>query len=247
MRSKVLILIPARFSSTRFPGKPLALISGVPMINRVYQTLNKKFCEGVETKVCVVTDHSDIQKTVQESGGLAVMVADETESGTERIQLAYERHFSDDQYDLIINVQGDEPLIDKTIIERLIHFHLNSSFDITTMVRAEEGIAEEPNIVKAIWCEGSGRGLYFSRAAVPFGRNNPVKKHFAHVGVYSFRPKALNDFCQFSVGQYEKTEGLEQLRALENGQTIGAIKITEKLLGVDCPEDIQKVEELLNE
>ena len=123
-----------------------------------------------------------------------------TESGTERIALALERHFQGKKFDLVINVQGDEPLIKPTIIEKIARFHLASEFDIATVVRPEDGIGDEPNTVKAIYCPSNGRCLYFSRAAVPFDRNKRREHYFAHVGIYSFKPEALTTFASTLLG-----------------------------------------------
>ncbi len=241
----ILVLIPARFDSTRFPGKPLALIAGKPMIQWVYERVSLSSSGLINFNVCVVTDHEKVKEAVEAFAGKVCLVDDETESGTERIALALERHFKQKNYDLVINVQGDEPLIIPKIIEDLCQFHLGSDFDITTVVREDNEIGKDPNTVKAIYCPSSGRCLYFSRSEIPFDRHQSRENFYAHVGIYSFKPEALKSFCEFPVGHYEKIESLEQLRALENGLTIGAIKVNERLQGVDTPEDIAKVEEKL--
>lgn len=243
--NNILVLIPARFDSTRFPGKPLALIHDKPMIQWVFERVSASGKADINFHTCVVTDHQKVKQAVESFGGNVCLVEDETESGTERIALALERHFQNKKFDLVINVQGDEPLIKSTIIEQIAKFHLSSEYDIATVVRPESDIGEDSNTVKAIYCPSNGRCLYFSRAAVPFDRNKKREHYFAHVGIYSFKPEALARFCQYPVGYYEKIESLEQLRALENGLTIGAIEAHERLQGVDVPEDIAKVEEKL--
>ena len=244
---QILLLIPARYDSTRFPGKPLALIKGKPMIQWVYERVNNKYSDHLNVSVFVVTDNAKIEKEVLSFGGKVLMVPEETQSGTERIYLGVQKYFNNKDFDLVVNIQGDEPLIQQNVIEELIEFHLKSEFDIATVVRPENNIGDNPNVVKAVYVPNSGRCLYFSRAAVPFDRGGNRDGFFAHVGIYSFRPKALEKFCGFLPSFYEKIESLEQLRALENGLTIGAIKVNLKLLGVDTPEDISKVEEKLNE
>ena len=133
------------------------------------------------------------------------------------------------------------------MIEKLSRFHLASDFDIATAVTEDNEIESDPNTVKAIYSPESGRCLYFSRAGVPYHRNSGEKKFYAHIGIYSFKIEALKRFNELPTGHYEKIESLEQLRALENGLTIGAIKLEDRLMGVDTPSDIAKVEEILNE
>jgi len=250
MNSKrALLLIPARYESSRFPGKPLALIRGRPMIQRVYERLSLagKTSDSVQFDLFVVTDNNLIKNTVEGFGGRVHFVSDETSSGTERIALAYERFHDIEDYDLVINVQGDEPLICHTIIESLANFHLSRKFDITTIVRPNDVDEVNPNTVKAIYCKSNSRCLYFSRAEIPFNRSNDKNLSYAHVGIYSYSPKSLQLFTSFDQGVYEKIEMLEQLRALENGQSIGAIEVNAHLQGVDVPEDIAKVEEFLDD
>jgi len=238
-KSRLLVLIPARFASTRFPGKPLAVINGKSMIQRVYENCKKSGCE-----VAVVTDDSRIEDHVKSFNGRALRVDDDLPSGTERIELAFRRFYNPKDFDLVINVQGDEPLLKGEEILRLAEYHLKSTFDIATLVREEQGGEyKDPNRVKAIFCEGSGQCLYFSRAAVPFYREtkSEVLWHL-HIGVYSYKPQALLSFCKLPVSRLENCEKLEQLRALEAGIKIGAIKTTFKLMGVDTHEDLLKVE-----
>ncbi len=240
---KAIILIPARYDSSRFPGKPLALLKNKSMIQRVFENLSR----GSEF-VAVVTDDDRIETAVKEFGGNVVRVDDDVPSGSERIKLAYERYFSKDEYALIVNVQGDEPLLKYESVQSLIDFHLKSEFDIGTLVRkrsTDEDDFQNSNCVKAIYNPENGKCLSFSRASVPFQRN-PQNEWFHHLGVYSYRPESLRRFCNFPQSYHEKVEGLEQLRALENGLTIGARAVSENLIGVDTPEDIKRVEELLS-
>ena len=245
-KNNVLILIPARFDSTRFPGKPLAKILGKPMIQWVYERSSNSYSDENNVSAYVVTDNLEIKSIVDDFGGNSCLISDETDSGTERIALAVSRHFKEDQFDLIINVQGDEPLITSEVVERLIDFHSKNNFDIATVVKKEAAIGNDPNRVKAVYCPSSGSCLYFSRANIPHDRDNIGTEFYAHIGIYSFKPEALQKFCSFDKGFYEKMESLEQLRALENGQTIGAIEVDVNLQGVDTPEDISKVEDKLN-
>lgn len=243
---KAIILIPARYDSSRFPGKPLALISGLSLIQRVYQN-----CQKTNYQLAVVTDHDAIEKHVRDFGGEVVRVDDDVQSGTERIQLAYQRFFEKKgKFDLIINVQGDEPLLDSKKLIELAKFHAENDYDIATMVKersSEEADFSNPNVVKAVYLKSSGFCPYFSRASVPFNRTGNISSWFQHVGVYSYRPAALNDFCNCQVTELETTEKLEQLRAIELGMKIGAVQVEDTLVGVDTPEDIEKVEEILCE
>jgi 3-deoxy-manno-octulosonate cytidylyltransferase (CMP-KDO synthetase) len=238
------VLIPARFASSRFPGKPLAKIAGLTMVERVYTNCLKS---GFDC--AVVTDHEGIEAEVKRFGGKVVRVDDDVPSGSERIALAYQRFFKKDQPDLVINVQGDEPLLQGEILKELASFHLCHSFGITTLLRERSSHDLEfknPNVVKAVWVKDSGQCLYFSRQSLPFDREGD--KNFPwhqHIGVYSYRPHVLEEFVKLPLSRLEDLEKLEQLRALENRVTIGAILTQQELAGVDVPEDIIKVEGVL--
>ncbi len=254
MKKRVLLLIPARYQSSRFPGKPLALISGISMISRVLTNMSNFDCDSIEFDSYAVTDDDRIENHIKDLGGNVVRVDDDVISGTLRIELAYSRFFKNKKYDLVINVQGDEPLLKKSEIIELAKFHLNSKFDVTTMVKKNYEFDEnfkDPNKVKAVVSEVDGKALYFSRSPIPFKRDqNKDPKNdfwFLHIGVYSYRPEALVKFSTLKESRLENLEKLEQLRALENGMTFGAIETKSILLGVDTPEDISKVEKILNQ
>lgn len=241
--SKVVVLIPARYQSSRFPGKPLSLIKNKTMIERVYQNTAMS---GFEC--AVVTDDDRIEAEVKRFGGKVIRVNDDVPSGSERIALAYER-FYEGKADLVINVQGDEPLLPGESLKSLAQFHFNSKFDVATMVRPRKSSEEDfknPNVVKAVLAEVSGQCLYFSRASLPYDRDqkNEYEWH-QHIGVYSYRPQALKEFVKAPMARLEDLEKLEQLRAMEMGFSIGALKVNMILQGVDVPEDIQKVERYL--
>lgn len=248
----VLILIPARFGSSRFPGKPLAKLCSVPLINHVIQRVEKLSSLRSDLRVasCVVTDDTRIEEAVNSSQGNCVLVKDETTSGTDRIKLALERYYSDQSWDLVVNVQGDEPMIDPQDLSNLIDFHLKSSFDVTTLYKIiTHKAAESSNQVKVVLDELSGRCLYFSRSLIPYDRDSEPEQgnFYGHVGVYSFRPSSLIKMSELSETVLEKRECLEQLRALECGMTIGAIETKNNLIGVDTPEDLKRVEGVLSE
>lgn len=248
---RVLVLIPARYASSRFPGKPLAVISKKSMIQRVYDNCSKINADLPGSLVSVVTDDDRIEKHVLGFGGNVVRVDDDVPSGSERIALALERFYSDQEWDLVINVQGDEPLIESDLLFRLASYHSSSRFDMTTVVKPFSGFTDEhkdPNKVKAIFSPIKGQCLYFSRARLPYYREEKQEQSWhLHIGIYSFRPKVLKEFCKLSDSYYENIEKLEQLRALENGYTIGAIETEMTLMGVDVPSDIEKLEGVLGE
>ncbi len=239
--ASVVILIPARFGSSRFPGKPLAMISGKSMIERVFTN-----CQVSGFKTAVVTDNDQIENHVKAFGGTVLRVDDDVPSGSERIALAYKRFFAEEKADLVINVQGDEPLLKGEVLKELAEFHLNSKYSITTLLRERKSSEEDfnnPNVVKAVWSDNSKQCLYFSRQSLPFDRDGgKVYSWYQHIGVYSYRPEALLDFVKLPMSPLEDLEKLEQLRALENGYSLGAILTGQMLMGVDVPEDIKKVE-----
>lgn len=235
---RTLVLIPARYASTRFPGKPLAKIAGIPMIQRVMENLSRP---QNDVQTYVVTDNQEIADLL---GKKALRVDDEVISGSERIYLAYKRFFKDQDFDFIVNVQGDEPLIEWETIENLTKFHQNSSYDVTTLVKkhSDKENFQNSNIVK-VAKETQGDCHYFSRASIPFG----AQEWFQHIGIYCYRPSALESFAQAKPSQLELTEKLEQLRGLEIGLRYGALETKAEFIGVDSPEDIKRVEALLNE
>ncbi|WP_164848215.1 3-deoxy-manno-octulosonate cytidylyltransferase [Halobacteriovorax sp. HLS] len=248
---RVLVLIPARYASTRFPGKPLALISKKSMIQRVYENCSLIKDQLKNSVVSVVTDNDQIEEHVNSFGGRVVRVDDDVPSGSERIALALRRHFSHQKWDLVINVQGDEPLIESDLLCRLSKYHANSDFDIATVVKPHfnnRADFQDKNKVKAIYSPIKGQCLYFSRQSIPMDRDGDSNgQWFLHIGIYSYRPEVLEDFCNLESSYYEKREKLEQLRALENGYTIGAITTDMTLMGVDTPEDIEKLEGVLSD
>ena len=248
-KNRVLVLIPARYASSRFPGKPLAQIAGKSMIQRVFENCTSMGASpSFDCQAYVVTDDPKIEKHVKEFGGNVVRVDDDVESGTERIYLAFQKS-SDKKFDLIINVQGDEPLLKGEELERLAQFHIDSEFEMATLVKKNECMEEfkNPNIVKALVAP-TGRCLYFSRGALPHDRDgNELKAWWQHIGVYSYRPTALQKFCESPMGVYEKIEKLEQLRAMEQGLSIGALVTNLNLIGVDTPEDLDKLEGMFDE
>ena len=252
-KKSVLILIPARFASTRFPGKPLTLIAGKTMIARVLENCQTACHSEIVFDSYVVTDSDEVEAHIKTFSTNVVRVDDDVISGTLRIELAYNRYFKEKNYDLIINVQGDEPLLEGSDLAALAEFHLNRPFEISTLVKKQMGfdsVFHDANKVKVAMSETTGMAFYFSRASIPFKRDSGINSAedywFLHIGVYSYKPQALSDFAKAPISRLENLEKLEQLRALEMGMTIGALETKSTVMGVDHPEDVKKVEEVLN-
>lgn len=237
----ILCVIPARYSSTRLPGKPLADIVGKPMIQHVYERamLAKK-----PTMVLVATDHELVYQAVQSFGGRAMMTSPDHSTGTDRLA---EVAGSFPDVDVIINVQGDEPLIDPQVIDDLA-----TAFDhdpeltmATLMTEMAEHEMANPNAVKVI-TDLNGYALYFSRSLIPYPRvtevGMPVHKH---LGIYAYRRNFLLKYARLNPTPLERTESLEQLRALEHGYKIKVIKTNFQSIGVDTIEDLEQVNQLL--
>ena len=235
---KVLCIIPARYASTRLPGKPLRDIAGKPMIVRVYErTTQAKRVQDV----VVATDDERIRTAVEEHGGRAVMTRTDHATGTDRLAEVAEKMTD---YDLIINVQGDEPLIDPTVIDALVEpFLADETLPMATaktLLTDEEEIAN-PNNVKVI-TDLSGNALYFSRARIPYARNEGAKV-YKHIGIYAYRRDFLLSYARMAQTPLERSESLEQLRALENGHRIHVIETDAVFIGVDTEEDLTAVNE----
>lgn len=241
--SKWLILVPARFGSSRFPGKPLAKINNKPMIQYMVEN-----CIETGYDYAIVTDNDEIEEFLKSINANVVRIDDEVTTGSERIALAYTRHFGDRGYEYIINVQGDEPLLKGPIIKEIGLAHASSKFDIYTGVRQRSSSEDDflnPNVVKCVKSNDTNECHYFSRQSIPYARDGEVVDWYQHIGIYSYKVESLLDFVKLPESRLENIEKLEQLRAIENGQTIGAIEIKCKLFGVDTPEDIKKIEGVL--
>ena len=240
--TKALILIPARMASTRLPDKPLAKINGLPMICHVVdRALEAQMGEPV-----VATDSNDIMDTVQAHGAKCVMTRSDHESGSDRIWEAVETVDPACEADVIINVQGDLPAIDPTLIKKSVLPLENSDVDIATLAAeiTDRNERTNPNVVKAIGTPVGPdrlRALYFTRATAPYG-DGPL---FHHIGLYAFRRAALQRFVSLKPSPLETREKLEQLRALENGMRIDIQLVDTIPHGVDTPEDLEKAQQLL--
>ena len=237
---KVLCVIPARYASTRLPGKPLSMIAGKPMIQHVYE----RACQAqLPNEVVVATDNELVEKAVLDFGGKAVMTSPDHPSGTDRlaeVALMYP------DVDVIVNVQGDEPMIPSEVIDRLAEaFNGDADLNMATMkVVMDEEDYENPAAVKVV-TDQQGYALYFSRSLMPYPRNKPEGfKVFKHVGIYAYRRNFLLKYAALAPTPLEKAESLEQLRALENGYKIKVLESDFQGIGVDTPEDLAAVNAL---
>ena len=237
---KSICVIPARYSSTRLPGKPLKNICGVPMICRVWQRASR--AKSV-AEVIVATDDERILQAVEKNSGRAMMTRADHKTGTDRLAEVAEK-FPD--ADVVVNVQGDEPLIEPALIDELVaQFVADENLQMAT-VATELTDAEEmnnPNNVKVI-LDRYNNALYVSRSLIPYPRNAGKSKIFKHIGIYAYRRNFLLAYAKMEPTPLEQTESLEQLRALENGYKIRVIKSSCQFVGVDTEEDLQLVNEI---
>lgn len=248
MTPRTLAIIPARYASTRLEGKPLRSLGSRSIIEWVYRRVS----EAV-TDVVVATDDERIYSAVEGFGGRAVMTSTEHRSGTDRCAEALMKVGG--QYDIIINVQGDEPFIRREQIDALIECFTDPDVTIATLAHpfdAEEGMAavENPNAVKVVR-DSHGRALYFSRSVIPYDRDAErdewLRRHryLRHVGIYAFRPATLLEVTNLGASELEERERLEQLRWLEGGYRIGVAVTPYASIGIDTPEDLARAEELI--
>jgi 3-deoxy-manno-octulosonate cytidylyltransferase (CMP-KDO synthetase) len=235
----ILCVIPSRYGSTRLPGKPLILFKGIPLVMWVY---NRAVEAGVFDSVCVATDDRRIAEAVQSRGGTAYMTAGEHASGTDRAFEVAQRN----DYPYIVNLQGDEPCIPSGLLREFAAnlSRLDDNSLLTCVSNATIDDKDNPNAVKAV-LNNRREALYFSRAAIPYDRDQQKKGVFVHWGIYGFTGGSLRRFCTFPQGELEQRERLEQLRALEHGMRILCLVTPHKSCGVDTPEDVQKLRRLL--
>lgn len=238
---RVLCIIPARYSSTRLPGKPLADIAGKPMIQHVYERSKRAKRPGT---VLVATDNSLVYDAVTSFGGKVMMTSPDHPTGTDRLAEVAKAY---PDVDIIINVQGDEPLIEPQIIDDLAGaFDDDETLSMATLMTVmEEDEYNNPAAVKVI-TDLNGYALYFSRSLIPFPR---VKVEglavYKHLGIYAYRRDFLLKYAKLQPTPLERSESLEQLRALEHGYRIKVLRTNFKSIGVDTPEDLERVNKLL--
>jgi len=236
----VLAILPARFDSTRFPGKPLTPIAGKPMIQHVWERTRQ--AKSVDA-VIIATDDERIRLACEAFGAEVEMTREDHPTGTDRLAEVAERH----DHDVIVNVQGDEPLIEGYVIDAAVEALMKDDLAaMSTIVhRAEPEAFDDPNRVKVV-LDAAGFALYFSRAPIPYRRNDTGLAPLQHVGLYVYRREFLLEIVRLPRSPAEKTEELEQLRVLENGYRIRAAEIEGwTSIPVDVPEDVRVVEAAL--
>ncbi|MFI3318210.1 MAG: 3-deoxy-manno-octulosonate cytidylyltransferase [Rikenellaceae bacterium] len=242
---RVLAIIPARYASTRFPGKPLAQLGGKSVIERVYER-----AKAAVDEVVVATDDKRILSAVEAFGGRAVMTSPNHTSGTDRCQEAY--MLSGVECDIVINIQGDEPFITSDQINALIACFESETTQIATLVQPfspEDGLAaiENPNSPKVV-LDKNRRAIYFSRSVIPYLRGvereawPTAHTFYKHIGMYGFRANILSEVTALEPSALERAESLEQLRWIENGYNIGVGITTTQTIGIDTPEDLAAAE-----
>ena len=240
--SRTVAVIPARHASTRFPGKPLALIAGKPMVEHVWRRCQDS---GAFDEVLVATDDARIQEAVARFGGTAVMTSPSCATGTDRVaEVAWTRP----GVGVWVNVQGDEPLLDPQALKVLVDLFQDPTVQMGTLVRPMEAAeVPNPNVVKAVLAV-NGDALYFSRAALPFireaGHEGSVRR-WAHIGLYGYRHETLLRLASLTPTPLEEAEKLEQLRALEHGLRIRCGQVRWSTVAVDVPGDVARVEAVL--
>jgi 3-deoxy-manno-octulosonate cytidylyltransferase (CMP-KDO synthetase) len=241
---KALGVIPARYASTRLPGKPLVPLAGKPMIERVWERVRRATSLS---GVVVATDDERIVSAVRAFGGEAALTRSDHRSGTERVAEVAVAH---KDIEIFVNVQGDEPLIEPAAIDQAVEAMREDAEVLVATLAVPIGNPADimdPNVVKTV-LDFDGNGLYFSRAPIPWvrDRGGPVHaRHLKHLGLYVYRREALLEFPTFPQGDLERVEQLEQLRWLENGYRIRVVETEHDSIGVDVPEDVARVEQLL--
>lgn len=247
MKSFVAI-IPARFASTRFPGKPLAILGGKPVIQRVYEQAKKVF-----ENVFVATDDDRIYDAVEQFGGKAIMTSPNHKSGTDRCYEAYQK--CGIETDVVVNIQGDEPFIHQSQLQTIKELFLQPETDIATLVKpfasdTSFDVLSNPNSPKVV-VDDNWNALYFSRSVIPYLRGKETETwasehtYYKHIGLYAFRSDVLGKVTSLEQAQLEIAESLEQLRWLSAGYTIKVGKTNVETIGIDTPEDLAAAEKFL--
>lgn len=233
--SDVAFIIPSRIGSTRLPNKALADIGGKSMIEHVVSRLNA----GSVKNLYVATDSNEIVEKVSNAGGIAIMTSEDCPTGSDRVYEAFQKIPHNDKIKYIINIQGDMPFVDYSVLEQIINKLKNTNFDVVTpVVKVGRDIASSESNVKVV-ADINDKALYFSRSVIPHGAG----EFLYHVGIYGYRAEALEKFVELNEARYESVEKLEQLRALENGMSIGVVVSNEIPISVDTYEDLEKARE----
>lgn len=243
---EIIGIIPARYDSTRFPGKPLIMINGKTMVQRVYEQARQ--CSGLR-RVIVATDHDAIYNHVRLFHGEVMMTSKDHRSGTERCQEAAEALASEGcSFDAVVNIQGDEPFISPMQIARLTELMQDRHPDLATLVKRidKPEMLTDPNVVKVV-TDSEGKALYFSRSAIPYARNAAVHEwlkvipYYKHIGIYGYRSDILRRITRLPVAPPETAESLEQLRWLYHGFSIFTGLTDIESIAIDTPEDLLKI------
>lgn len=238
---RIAAIIPARYHSTRFEGKPLVSIAGLPMIQRVYRQVEKAN-RFLPQQIAVATDDKRIESVVKSFGGNAIMTSSTHSSGSERIWEVLQNMDAE----AAINIQGDEPIVPEELISQLYRQLESGTYDVVTPAYHNTSYNDflSRHNVKVV-VDNVFRALYFSRSPIPFTPQKEFHGFYHHMGIYGYLKNALGRFVQLPSSKLENTERLEQLRFLENGMSIKVIISRWRSVGVDVPEDVQKVEKLL--
>lgn len=248
---KILGVIPARYGATRFPGKPLADICGKPMVLHVYD--RAKRAKSL-TDLIVATEDDRILKVVEQAGGKAIMTSAEHQSGSDRLGEVAQKI----EADIIVNIQGDEPLLEPKMIDEMVEPLINDKMILMGTLKKRIVNPEDmqnPNIVKVV-CDKFGFALYFSRSLIPYpktgwkdasihGLAGSELAFYKHLGLYAYQKEFLLQFTKLPVSPIEKIEGLEQLRALDNGYKIKVVETKFDTIAVDTPEDLERVKQVI--
>lgn len=242
---KFIGIIPARYASSRFPGKPLAMLGGKMVIERVVEQVS-----SILDNVYVATDDQRIYDAVTGFGGRAIMTRTDHQSGTDRIREAYEKIGED--FDVIINIQGDEPFIQRSQIKTVMDCFNDENTQIATLGKPFETMeaVQNPNSPKIV-IDNNGYAMYFSRSEIPFVRNTDKKEwinkypFMKHIGLYAYRSNVLKEITELPQSSLELAESLEQLRWLQNGYKIKVGTTDVETVGIDTPDDLKRAEEYL--
>ncbi|MBI4784301.1 MAG: 3-deoxy-manno-octulosonate cytidylyltransferase [Oscillatoriophycideae cyanobacterium NC_groundwater_1537_Pr4_S-0.65um_50_18] len=240
---KILAVIPARYNSQRFPGKPLALIGGRPMIQLVYEAAKR--CPEF-TQVIVATDNDAIADCVRQFGGDVEMTDSKHPTGTDRVAEVAQRY---PEMEVVVNVQGDQPFVTPEMLSELVSpYSQHQSPEMTTLACQLDLTAgyADPNVVKVI-CAQNGRALYFSRSPIPYFRFPGKAPVYHHLGLYAFRKDFLSQYSQLTITPLEECEGLEQLRVLEHGFEIRVCHTDKPILEINTPEDLVQAKLLIHQ
>ncbi len=249
---RALAVIPARYASTRFPGKPLALLGGRPIVDYAY--LAARAAEGIAHAV-VATDDERIFRHMTDTFGSAsvMMTSADHQSGTDRCgEVARRLAAEGNHYDVVVNLQGDEPFVEPSQLQTLVDCFANPQVDIATLKTRIAATADllSPNNVKVV-CASNGKALYFSRQPIPYQRGVEAEEwtahhdYFKHVGIYAFRSQVLTAVCALPASPLERCEKLEQLRWLEAGHAIFVMETAHANVGIDTPADLEEAEKIL--